>query len=99
MFAIKAGWEIEDYISVIKIVATSKLSNISIIDDYVQSVLINKIVELIYEAERFEGKALDVIPEIPKNNNTLILCVSISFNSHNNKESFKKQLEKILKQG
>lgn len=99
MFAVSSRWMLERNMLVLKITGMAKLNGISFIDSQIKSEMIRKISYAISEAEKYNGRALDVIPSLPKEEKTLVICCSIIFSSESNLNAFTNECGKILNQG
>ena len=99
MFATESRWHMQQNMLIIKITGSAQLFNNSAINAQIETQLISKITNVILGAEKFHGKALSVVPHIPTEPNTFVVCTSIIFSSQSDIEEFKKECPKILYQG
>ena len=99
MFALSSRWVLERNLLVIKLMGIARINNIKYIDEQIKSQMLSKILNAISEAEKYEGKVLDVVPTIPSEENSLVVCCSIIFTSETKLAEFQQACPKILYQG
>lgn len=99
MFALSSRWIVERNMLVIKLMGIARINNVQYIDEQIKSQMISKILKAISEAEKYEGKVLDVVPTIPSEKKTLIVCCSIVFTNETKLTEFQQACPKILYQG
>lgn len=100
MFAIETKWYVEEYLTMLRITARSKIDNINISEQVVQPLLVQKMLKLIDASTKFRGKLIANFPrELPKEDNTMDVYVCMIFESDSMVENFKKEIPKVLQQG
>lgn len=99
MYAISSSWMLERNMLVVKLIGSADISKSQFINEQIKRQMISKAVNAISEAEKYNGKVLDVVPSFPTKDKTLVVCCSIIFTSEENLIEFQKACPQILYQG
>ena len=99
MFITELRWNIKVMSGIVKVVGIAPLQENSVVNNQVQTHMINKMVELLEQAEKLEGKPLSIQPNFPNNKNTIYILIAVFFHLSENLEEFIRQSKIILRQG